>query len=196
MSKDKQSNTPGTDVHRLRADNLQNLSKFGWVVGCSVTNSLQRICPHGVREMKQPLARVGVGCIWKKTSLNLPLQEVEEWALSHLEGVEPSSFVAPGDRRTACPGDTQATTKSCDVLVEHPEGERHTTFQRKKEAEALELATWPDCRNFWIWRMTFRSDVSSGASRPVEGMVCMSEIDSAKSIADLKMSNTITWAKL
>ena len=44
--------------------------------------------------------------------------------------------------------------------------------------------------------MIFRSEVSSGASRQVEATVWINEIESAKSIADLKTSYTITGAKL
>ena len=38
--------------------------------------------------------------------------------------------------------------------------------------------------------MNFRSEVSSCASRPMEVMVWINEIESAKSIADLKTSKT------
>ena len=36
--------------------------------------------------------------------------------------------------------------------------------------------------------MNFRSDVSSFTSRPIEAMVWINEIESAKSVADLKTS--------
>ena len=61
------------------------------------------------------------------------------------EVVEPSTFVAAGDRllvhlnssyNTACRGDTRAATKSFEVLVEEPqqvERETHTTSQKKKK---------------------------------------------------------------
>ena len=44
--------------------------------------------------------------------------------------------------------------------------------------------------------MLFWSEVSSCASRPIEEMVWISDIESAKSIADLKSSYSITGAKL
>ena len=44
--------------------------------------------------------------------------------------------------------------------------------------------------------MIFRIEVSSCASRPIEGMIWINEIESAKSIADLKTSYSITGAKL
>ena len=66
----------------------------------------------------------------------------------------------------------------------------------KKEAETLEFEAWLDHRNFRIWRMNFRSEISSCASRPLEAMVCISEIESAKSIADLKSSCSIIGATL
>ena len=44
--------------------------------------------------------------------------------------------------------------------------------------------------------MSFRSEVSSGASRRVDAMVWVSEIESATSVAELKTSHTITGAKL
>ena len=40
--------------------------------------------------------------------------------------------------------------------------------------------------------MNFRSEVSSRASRPSEAMVWMNEIETAKSVADLETSSTIT----
>ena len=40
------------------------------------------------------------------------------------------------------------------------------------------------------------SEVSSGASRPIEAMVWFNETESAKSVADLKKSDTITGSKL
>ena len=44
--------------------------------------------------------------------------------------------------------------------------------------------------------MNLRSKVSSCSGRPIEGMMWINEIESAKSIADLETSYTITWAKL
>ena len=44
--------------------------------------------------------------------------------------------------------------------------------------------------------MNFRSDVSSFTSRPIEAMVCINEIGSAKSVADVKTSYSVTEAKL
>ena len=43
---------------------------------------------------------------------------------------------------------------------------------------------------FWVWRVNFRREVSSGASRPTEAMMWISEIESAKSITGLKTSET------
>ena len=43
--------------------------------------------------------------------------------------------------------------------------------------------------------MNSRSELSSCASRPIEAMVWINEIESAKSIAELKTSNTVTGAK-
>ena len=62
---------------------------------------------------------------------------------------------------------------------------------KRKEAEKHEFETWPNFGNFWIWRMNFRSVVSSGARRPIEAMIRISEIESAKSFVELKTSNTI-----
>ena len=44
--------------------------------------------------------------------------------------------------------------------------------------------------------MNVRIEVSSCASRPIEAVVWINEIESAKSVADLKMSYSITGAKL
>ena len=43
--------------------------------------------------------------------------------------------------------------------------------------------------------MNFMSEVSSGASRPIDAMVWFNETESAKSVADLKKSDTITGSK-
>ena len=43
--------------------------------------------------------------------------------------------------------------------------------------------------------MNFRCGVSSCASRPIEAMVWINEIESAKSVADLKASHTVIGAK-
>ena len=44
--------------------------------------------------------------------------------------------------------------------------------------------------------MNFRSEVLSCASRPIEAMICINELESAKFIVDLKTSYTITDDKL
>ena len=54
----------------------------------------------------------------------------------------------------------------------------------------------PDFRKFSIWRTNYRCEVSSGASCPVEAMIWISEIESAKSIAELKTSDTITGTEV
>ena len=63
-------------------------------------------------------------------------------------------------------------------------------------AERLEVEAWPDFRNARIWRLNVRSGTSSCASRPIETMTWINEMESAKSIADLKTSYSITGAKL
>ena len=118
--------------------------------------------------------------------------------------MELSSFVAAGDLlivhlnssfSTVCPGDTRTSTTSSNVLVEEPEQvESETQLFRKRKLNNL---IWnPRFRNFRIWRMNFRSEVSSCASRPIEAMVWINEVDSAKSSAETKTSFTITGAKL
>ena len=106
------------------------------------------------------------------------------------EVVEPSSFDAAGDRllvhlncsySTACGG---ARTR-----------ERDTTSQ-KREAEKLDFDAWAAFRNFRIWQMNVRSEVSSCASRPIEAMVWISEMQSSKSIVELKTSYSTTGSKL
>ena len=68
---------------------------------------------------------------------------------------------------------------------------------RNKEVEKLELESWwSDFRNLRIWRTNFRSEVSSCARRPIEAMVWINEIESAKFIAELKTSKSITGAAL
>ena len=69
--------------------------------------------------------------------------------------------------------------------MEEPDKWRVTQFPRKKEAEALDFEAWSDSGNFRILRMNFSCGISSCASRPVEAMIYVTEIESAKSIADL-----------
>ena len=94
---------------------------------------------------------------------------------------------------TACPGDTRISTQSSRVLVEETD-----VVERKK---TLLLSPHPlsllpkkkrklDFRNFQIWRVNFWSEVSSCASRSIEAMVWINEIETAKSIAYLKTSYT------
>ena len=111
---------------------------------------------------------------------------------------EPSSFVAAGDRllvhlhssySTACPGDTPTTLKSSNVPVEESERWGKIPLTGK-----LEFKTWPNWEYFWICRMNFRSGVSSGASRPIGAMTWINNMGSAKYVAELKTSNSITGA--
>ena len=97
-----------------------------------------------------------------------------------IERVEPNSFVAADDRlpvdlssskKNARPGDTQTSTQNSGVLLQDPEQVERDTTSQKKEAEKLEFEAWLDFRNFRIWRMTFSSEVSSCASRPIEAVI-------------------------
>ena len=45
---------------------------------------------------------------------------------------------------TACPGDTLVTEKTSNVPVEEPETVERHNFPEEKEADKLELQTWPD----------------------------------------------------
>ena len=65
----------------------------------------------------------------------------------------------------------------------------------KRETGKLEFEAWPNLGNVRIWRVNFRSGVSSGASRPMEAMFWITEIESSKSIAELR-SSTTTGAEL
>ena len=67
---------------------------------------------------------------------------------------------------------------------------------KKKEAEKLEFDTWPNYGNSSIFRTNFRSGVSSGSNRPIEAMIWIIEVESSKSIAELKTLNTTTGAEL
>ena len=135
---------------------------------------------HSIREMKyivhqnQPES-AAIGCGGLGTDVTILM-----------EGVEPSSFAAAGDRllvhlnsscSTVCLGDPLTTPESSNVFVEEPE----QLMEEKAEFEA-----WPTFGHFWIWRMNFRCEVSSGASRPTR----------LKPIADLKTSNVTTRATL
>ena len=64
------------------------------------------------------------------------------------------------------PGDTGTAAKSCNVLVQEPEHVERDTISRKRVPGKLEFEAWPEIRNFRIWRMNFRREVSSSASRP------------------------------
>ena len=52
----------------------------------------------------------------------------------------------------------------------------------------VEFEAWLGFGNISIWRMNFRCDVSSCASRPSAAMVWINGIESAKSVADLETS--------
>ena len=97
-----------------------------------------------------------------------------------------SSFI------TTCLGDSQDIHKSSSILVPvsglaraRNSSDMNAT-SKKEVGETFELESWHDFWNFKICRMDFRSEVSSCASRPVEAMVWINEIESAKSSADLK----------
>ena len=108
--------------------------------------------------------------------------------------VEPSSFVAAvgrlfvhlgSSKNTACPGDSWTA----------PERQ----LPRKRSGEQLEFEAWPDFRNIRNWRLNFRSEVFSlfsGAQRPIEATVWINEIESAKSVVDLKTSYSNTGDRL
>ena len=114
--------------------------------------------------------------------------------------VEPSSFGATGDRLLIHLSSSEITAE----IPRHPNRvlmlmwrsqrkcRERDNFPEKKKAQQLEFEACPDVRKFKIFRMNFRSEVSSCASRPIEAMVWMNEIESAKSIADLKTSYSIT----
>ena len=100
---------------------------------------------------------------------------------------QPSSFAAAGDRLFVHLSSSKMTASLGDTWTSSISGD--TLRPRKKEAETLEFEA---CQ---IWRKNFRSKVSPGASRPTEAMIWSDEIESVKSIDELKMSNTITRAK-
>ena len=74
------------------------------------------------------------------------------------------------------------------VLDEEVERVVRDGNSQKHEVDRLE---WPDLRKFLVWLMNFRRD---GASRSFEAMVWISEIASAKSIAELKTSKNHYWS--
>ena len=70
------------------------------------------------------------------------------------------------------------------------------TISQKMEAETFDIVAWSDFSNFRIWRVNFRSGISSCASRPIEAMMWINEIGSVKSIPVLETSCSITGSKL
>ena len=93
------------------------------------------------------------------------------------ERVDPSSFVAAGGRMLV------HLNNSFSMVCGSSNMWRETQLQRKKEAGKLQCETWPDFKHFQIWRINFRSEESSSASRSVEAMDWIKEIESAKSVA-------------
>ena len=124
----------------------------------------------------------------------------------------PSSFAAAGDHllvhlnssfSTACPGHPQATPTSsnisaekCKRLVKDFASEKKEVVQNKKKQRNLSSMHSRIWGNFQIWRMNFRSGVSSDAGRPMEAMFWIGETQSAKSTAERKTSSSITGANL
>ena len=62
-----------------------------------------------------------------------------------IEGLEPSSFVAAGDR--------------LPVHLNSAFSPAHPGDPQTLEAEELEFEAWPGFTNFWVWRTNFRSGV-------------------------------------
>ena len=87
------------------------------------------------------------------------------------------------------------TKFQCSCGGARTSGERHN-FQEQRKLRNLEFEAWPGFRNFRIWRISIRSEVPSCANRSIEAMIWVSEIESAKSIAELKTSYSITQAKV
>ena len=73
---------------------------------------------------------------------------------------------------------------------------RDSRLPRKKKTEQLEFEAWPNFGKFPDLAKERQNWSFSGASRPVEATIWINDIESVKSIADLKTSNTITGRKL
>ena len=75
------------------------------------------------------------------------------------------------------------------------QNKRSDRTSQKQEAEQLEIGALPDFKTSGSGAK-IRSEVSSRARRPIEAMVWINEIESAKSVADLKTSCSITRIEL
>ena len=129
MSNDRKSKTLQADVRRFPAEISTALSKM-WtglkmrLFSCKLaaTNFGIILSPHSEREMKYSICQSWSGYIRKKTSPNLLLLVVEDWALVSRvllqQRVTELPFHPNSSVSTTCPGDQQETLKSSSVLVE------------------------------------------------------------------------------
>ena len=204
------TNTLQTEVIRLDAENLQlsqneDLSKED-VVSCKLAaiNFGIILSPHSKREMTDISQQLG----WMQMEEHQP-ESVADGRVGTddttlIERVKPSSFVAAGD---LLPVHLNSQTNS--MSWRYPDSRtkvlmflwrshnkwRETQLPGQRNLKNLSSEPWPGFRNFKIWRMTFKSEVSSCASRPIEAMVWINEIESAKSIVDPQTSYSITRDK-
>ena len=128
------------------------------------------LIPHCMREMKDISLKNWSGCKWKTLSLNLLPQEVEEWGTDDttlIQRVEPSSFGAAGDR-----------------LPVH--------LSSLKIAACLGDARTSTQSSYILLEVPEQMERDTASKRP--GLT--QEIESAKSVTDLKTSSSITGAKL
>ena len=88
-----------------------------------------------------------------------------------------------------------AVQKSLHFLVVDPEQVEGDTISLKKEVETFDFEAQSDFWNFRVQRLNHRNGVSC-ARQPIEAMVWITEMESAKSIADLKTSFSFIWVKL
>ena len=62
---------------------------------------------------------------------------------------------------------------------------------KKKEAERMKFETLPNSTTFEIWKLNFKSEVRSSSSFPMDAMLWINEVDSAKSMNELTSSSSI-----
>ena len=152
MSNDRQSKTLQADVHRFPAEISTALSKM-WtglkmrLFSCKLaaTNFGIILSPHSKREMKYSICQSWSGCIRKKTSPNLLLLVVEDWALVSRvllqQRVTELLFHPNSSVSTTCLQKFQCSCGGAQTIGQA------FCFEETVD-EKLEFEAWPNCRNF------------------------------------------------
>ena len=67
-------------------------------------------------------------------------------------------------------------------------GIQSSNILEQKEAEKIAFDRFPNSSYFAVWKMNFKSEVCSSSSYPTDTLARIHEIDSVKSMEELKVS--------